>query len=144
MSVSGREAAFLLRKASSLFKLLRLWGLRIFGETFALREIPPGRHDFSVIFDGGIKVVALFDKSVKYRLIEAYGLNCHIETDERLRFEMDFSNREYNGFSAKVKVLEPPDIAEELQAAETDMEIFSSDFDEVRLPVKKEEQTKPA
>ena len=105
-----------------MFKLLRLWYLSILGETFATREIPPERRDFSIIFDGDTKVVALFDPSVKYRLIETYGLHCFTETDEGLRFEMDFSDRDYLinwmlGFKDKVVILEPLDIAEELQAA---------------------------
>jgi predicted DNA-binding transcriptional regulator YafY len=69
------------------------------------------------MYDGEIKVVAMFDPSVKYRLIETYGLDCFTETGEELRFELNFSDRDYLinwllGFGGKVKVIEPLDIAE--------------------------------
>jgi predicted DNA-binding transcriptional regulator YafY len=110
------------RQDFRMFKLLRLWNLKLCDETYTPREIPPEKRDFRIKYDGDIKVVARFDASVKYRLIETYGLDCFTETDEGLRFEMDFSNRDYLvnwmlGFGGKVKVLEPVDIAEALQTA---------------------------
>jgi predicted DNA-binding transcriptional regulator YafY len=74
------------------------------------------------MYDGGEKVVALFHPSVKYRLIESYGLDCFTETDAGLRFEMGFTDSDYLigwllGFGGKVKVLEPLEIAEALKTA---------------------------
>jgi predicted DNA-binding transcriptional regulator YafY len=105
-----------------MFKLLRLWNLKLCDEIYTLREIPPEKRDFRIKCDGDTKVVALFDNSIKYRLIETYGLDCFTETSEGLRFEMEFSNRDYLinwmlGFGGKVKILEPSDIAEAIKTA---------------------------
>jgi len=67
-----------------------------------------------------MKLTALFDTSAKYQLIETYGLDCFIETDKGLLFELCFTNREFLigwllNFGDKVKVLEPGDIAEEIK-----------------------------
>ena len=103
-----------------MFKLNRLWNLTLCDERFTLREIPLEKRDFNNHFSDNIKLVAIFDKSVKYQLIETYGLNCYYETDEGLNFEIGFTNRGYIiswllSFGAKVKVLEPADIATEIQ-----------------------------
>ena len=105
-----------------MFKLLRLCNLRMRDETFTAREIPPEKRNFLIMDNGEIKVVALFDPSVKYRLIETYGPHCFTETNEGLHFEMDFSDRDYMlnwllGFGGKVKVIEPDYIVEDLKAA---------------------------
>jgi predicted DNA-binding transcriptional regulator YafY len=110
------------RQDFRLFKLLRLWNLKICDETYTPREIPPEKRDFRIIYNGDKKVVAIFDNSVKYRLIETYGLDCFTETDVGLRFEMEFHDRDYMinwmlGFGGKVKVLEPLDVAEALKIA---------------------------
>ncbi len=104
-----------------LFKLTRLWNLKQCDEHFIQRAIPPEKRDFSKgISAEERKLVALFDPSVKYQLIEVYGLNCYKETNEGLLFEIGVFNREYLinwllGFGDRVKVLEPGDIAEEIK-----------------------------
>jgi predicted DNA-binding transcriptional regulator YafY len=105
-----------------LFKLLRLWNLTVSDERFTQRDIPPEKRDFNAVYCENIKFAALFDKSEKYRIIEIYGLDCFTETDEGLRFEFWFTDREYLvnwllGFGGRVKVLEPDYIAEDLKAA---------------------------
>ena len=105
-----------------MFKLQRLWDLNTRDETFAPREIPPERRDFNTHFTDDIKLVAVFAPSEKYKLIESYGLNCYTETEEGLRMEIGFTNRDFLmgwllGFGANVKVLEPQEIAEDIQAA---------------------------
>ena len=62
----------------------------------------------------------LFDKSVRFRLIEDYGLNCYRETDEGLYLKLNYSNRDYIiswilGFGDKVTVLEPQDFKDEIK-----------------------------
>ena len=113
------------RRDFRMFKLTRLWGLEVSDEVFAMREIPEERQEFgssySSHFTDEIQLVALFDKSVKYLLIDAYGLDGYEETDDGLWFEFGFTNRGYLlswllSFGGKVKVLEPADIAEELKA----------------------------
>jgi len=106
-----------------LFKLARLWNLALCGEAYTPREIPPEKRDFNARFTDDIKLVALFDPSVKYQLIEIYGLDCYTETDGgMLRLEIGFTTREFMvnwllGFGGKVKVLEPDYIAEDIKAA---------------------------
>jgi predicted DNA-binding transcriptional regulator YafY len=103
-----------------MFKLNRLWNLSISDERFIVREIPLEKRDFSGQLTDENKLVALFDKTAKYLLIEAYGLDCYHETDEGLHFEIGYSNRGYMvswllSFGDKVKVVEPSDIADEIQ-----------------------------
>ena len=59
-----------------MFKLARLWELQMCEETYTQREIPPERRDFNAHLPDDKKLVALFESSVKYQLIETYGLNC--------------------------------------------------------------------
>ena len=104
-----------------LFKLTRLWRLTTTNEQFDVKDIPLEKRDFNSFFAQETKVVAIFDKSMKYQLIETYGLDCYTETAEGLYFETDFTNRNYIlswllSFGDKVRVLEPIDIAEHIQA----------------------------
>lgn len=112
----------LARQDWRMFKLLRLWNLKLCDESYTPREIPPERRDFNARFTDDIRLIAVFDPSVRYQLIESYGLNCYTETDEGLRIEIGFTNRDFMigwllGFRDKVKVLEPNDIAEEITTA---------------------------
>lgn len=105
-----------------MFKLLRLWNLSLCDEAFTPREIPPERRDFGTGFPDNKKLIAMFDRSERYKLIESYGLNCYAETEEGLRLEIGFTNQDYMvswllGFGSRVKVLEPDDIAEDIKAA---------------------------
>jgi predicted DNA-binding transcriptional regulator YafY len=108
------------RKDWRMFKLNRLWDLSASDERFTVREIPPEKRDFNEQLTDDHKLVALFDKTAKYLLIEAYGFDCYQETDEGLYFEIGYSNRGYMlswllSFGDKVKVLEPSDIADEIR-----------------------------
>jgi len=107
-----------------LFKLQRLWNLRLCDERFVPREIPSEKRNFKAWFeeDKENKLVALFDPSEKYQLIETYGPHCYEETAEGLRFEIKFTKHDYIltwllGFGGKVKVLEPEYIVENLKTA---------------------------
>jgi len=108
------------RRDWRLFKLLRLWNMVLCEEKYTQRCIPPEKRDFNMRYESNIKLTALFDTSVKYQLIETYGLDCFIETDDGLLFQSGFTNREFLigwllGFGDKVKVLEPVDIANEIK-----------------------------
>ena len=105
------------RQDFRMFKLMRLWGLKLSDDKFTTRKVP--KIDFYAHFTDHIKLVALFDSSEKYRLIEAYGLDSYTETEEGLLFEFAYTNRDFImswllGFGNKVKVLEPSDLAEEI------------------------------
>jgi len=100
-----------------LFKLTRLWNLSLCDEIYAPRAIPPERSSFNERITDDIRLVALFDPSQRYKLIENYGMNCYTETDDGLKFEIGFTNRDYIiewllGFCGNVKVLEPDYIAD--------------------------------
>ena len=103
-----------------MFKLNRLWELSLCDESFAIRDIPPDRRDFNSHLTDNIKLTAIFDKSARHQLIEAYGLDSYYETDEGLYFEIGFTNQSYMiswllGFGDKVKVLEPQSLVDEIQ-----------------------------
>ena len=105
-----------------MFKLARLWTLALCPETYALREIPPEKRDFSAHFPDDNQLVALFHPSAKYQLIETYGLHCFTEEEDGwLRLAVGYTNPDYTiswllGFGDKVKVLEPEWVAKELCA----------------------------
>ncbi|MCL2569054.1 MAG: YafY family transcriptional regulator [Oscillospiraceae bacterium] len=104
------------------FKLTRLWNLTLCEESYTRREFPPERLEFFAGCADEIPLVALFDPSEKYLLIDAYGLDSFTETKEGLRFEVGYINSAYLiswflGFGGKVKVLEPPELIEALQTA---------------------------
>lgn len=109
------------RKDWRLFKLMRLWHLTLSESSFHPREIPPEKRDFQRYLPDEAKLVALFHPSVRYQLIETYGLDCYTETETGwLRFEIGYTHRKYIlawmlSFGDKVKVLEPVDLAEEIQ-----------------------------
>jgi len=103
-----------------LFKLNRLWNLSATTKKFSTRSIPPEKRDFSRQLTDENKLAALFDKSAKYLLIEAYGPDCYREIDEGLYFEIGYTNKSYIiswllSFGDKVKVLEPVHIINEIQ-----------------------------
>ena len=106
-----------------MFKLTRLWNLDLVGRDdpgaprFTPRDIPPDKRNFSAAFPDNKKLIAVFDPSERYKLIETYGLNCYTETNEGLRLEIGFTNNGFLigwllSFGSKVKVLEPQDVAD--------------------------------
>ncbi len=111
-----------------LFKLGRLWELKILPETYVQREIPEDKRNLNAVFTDDNILKALFDSSVRYQLIDDYGLYCYTETVEgKLLLEVGYTNKDYIlkwllGFGDKVKVLEPLVLAEELKA--TALKIF--------------------
>jgi predicted DNA-binding transcriptional regulator YafY len=90
-------------------------------ETYNQREIP-SKAGFYAHLPDDKKLVALFEPSVKYQLIETYGFNCFTETEGgRLRLEIGYTDREYTiswllGFGNKAKVIEPIDMADEIKS----------------------------
>ena len=103
-----------------LFRLGRLWELKTCDESYTPREIPPEKRDFTAHFLDDIKLVALFDHSEKYRLIESYGMESFAENEDGLLLEVGFTNRDYVvswllGFGDKVKVQEPQYIVDEIK-----------------------------
>lgn len=108
----------LMKNDYRLFNLNRLWKLQNTKILYDPREIPEGKLDFEHFFlKEKIKLTALFDESVKYRLIEAYGPESFaVSKAGKLLFQRSFSNPEYLmqwilSFGDKVKVIEPTGLA---------------------------------
>jgi len=109
------------RRDFRVFKLNRLWALALTDDAFAVRDLTEESFDL----DGGLpdeNAAALsFDPSVRYRLIEDYGLDSFTEaSDGRLLFTVRYTNRGnviswILGFGDKALVLSPPELAEEIR-----------------------------
>lgn len=102
-----------------LFKLNRLWDLQLADECFVPRAVPPQKADLDQSLPDPYRIQVLFDKSVRFRLIEDYGLNCYSETDRGLLLELDYTHRGHIlnwilSFGDKAEVLAPQDVRDEL------------------------------
>ena len=101
-----------------LFKLNRLSELQNLKASYEERLISEKELDFDhYIWRDDIKLVALFDTSVKYRLIDEYGLECVTFDNQsgKLRFENVFTNSSHLlqwilSYGDAVKVIEPLDL----------------------------------
>lgn len=115
-----------------LFKLNRLWALRQTGAVFVKRETPSVQNYMASCFPEKIRLQAVFENQVKWRLIEAYGPDCFSEqADGRLLFDRGFTNQGYLvhwllGFGSQVQVLRPIEIARALKAEAQCMNEFYS------------------
>jgi len=109
-----------MRQDFRMFKLNRLWKLETKGATFIPRVIPKENLDFDSCWTDEIKLIALFDTSVKYRLIDEYGVDCYtITEDGRLLLKINYTYYDnflewVLSFGNKVEVLEPESLRNEL------------------------------
>jgi predicted DNA-binding transcriptional regulator YafY len=106
-----------LRQEFRRFKLNRLWNYRITDHPYELRPIPPEKKDTGYDFPDPYNVKILFDKSVRFRLIDEYGLHSYEEREDGLLLSLDFTNHEYIyswilSFGDKAKVIEPQEAVE--------------------------------
>ncbi len=105
----------LARQDFRLFKLNRLNELKNLKTIYKERHISNKKLDFDrYIWKDDIKLTALFDISVKYRLIDDYGPECFTFDDKsgKLLFENTFTNFNYLvqwilSYGEAVKVIEP-------------------------------------
>ena len=106
------------RQDFRMYKLRRLWDLRITDETFAPREIPEEKKQFGLHMTDDYVVSAVYDPSVKYRLVEEYGPASFIrQEDGKLYAQWGFTTQKgavewFLSFGDKVKVLDPPEMVE--------------------------------
>jgi len=103
------------------FKMNRLWNYELTEDTFILRPVPPGQASGEYAFPEPYNIKIRFDKSVRFRLIEDYGLHCYEETSDGLLLSLDYTNKEYIfswilGFGDKAEILEPTEMRAELIA----------------------------
>jgi predicted DNA-binding transcriptional regulator YafY len=104
-----------------LFKLNRLWDLKFTNGHFSQRNLPVDKLEFDQYFSKEIKLVALFEESVKYRLIEEYGVDSFTYTkDNKLLLKVDFTNKDnliswILSFGDTVEILEPKEIRKDIR-----------------------------
>lgn len=109
------------RKDFRMFKLNRMDMPEKTGENFRMRQLPgistAPEHYFP---DSEIEISALFEPSMKWRLIEEYGMECFIEQDDgKLLFQHGFVDREnvlswILSFGQEVELLEPRELRKQL------------------------------
>ena len=89
-------------------------------ETFEPRDLPEYNSQNQLAMPSQIHLVAEFDRIMKWRLIDEYGLDCYQTTREgKLRFEFYFSSREnlfswILSFGDGAEIIEPKELREEL------------------------------
>lgn len=111
------------RKDFRMYKLRRLWNLQITDESFAVRDIPEDKKQFDSHMTDDYIISAVYDASVKYRLVEEYGHTCFTEQEDgKLYTEWGFTTKEgavqwFLSFGNKVKVLGPPEMVEVMKNA---------------------------
>ena len=104
-----------------LYKLRRLWQLSTCNGVFEPREVPGGKLNFGSNMTDAYMVTAVFDPSVKYRLIEMYGPGDFTErSDGMLVMTHGFADPETAaswllGFGGRATVTSPPELRELLR-----------------------------
>lgn len=103
------------RREFRRFKLNRLWALSLMQDTYQPRSVVAEKAAGADAFFSCGRMEVLFDRSVRYRLIEAYGLDCYKETPQGLLLFLDYTNQDYIfswllGFGDKAEVLSPPEM----------------------------------
>ncbi len=104
-----------------LFKLARLWELKTCDEPYSQRAIPEDRKDFNAYLPDDKILLAVFEPSARYQLMEEYGKDSFTEREDgKLLAEIGYTIKEHIiswllGFGDKVKVLEPKEIADEVK-----------------------------
>lgn len=109
------------RQDFRLYKLRRLWDLRLGEESYEVRLLPKEKLQFGTHMTDEYFVTAIYDSSVKYKLVEEYGPDsfCVME-DGRLYAKWGFNSAEdalpwFLGLGDKVKVIEPPEMVEKMK-----------------------------
>ncbi|MCE5235283.1 MAG: YafY family protein [Clostridiaceae bacterium] len=115
------------REDFRMFKLARLWELKLSDDTFSPRDISRQKLDFNARFPDETRFTALFHPSVKHLLVEQYGPHCYTETESgMLLFEGGYTLKGHTiawllGFGAKAKALAPKELVSELAKAAKEM-----------------------
>lgn len=111
------------RQDFRMYKLRRLWNLKITADSFQKREIPEEKRRFGTHMTDDYVITAVYDSAVKYRLVEEYGHNSFTEQEDgSLYTEWGFTRPEravewFLSFGDKVKVLGPPEMVERMKQA---------------------------
>ena len=109
------------RQDFRMYKLKRLWELEVTGEEFVSREIPEEKLRFGSHMTDDYFITAIYDPSVKYRLVEEYGPECFsVQEDGSLYTRWGFTDPEravswFLGFGDKVIVQEPEEFVRRMK-----------------------------
>lgn len=109
------------RRDFRMYKLRRLWNLQLGPESYEVREIPDEKLQFSSHMTDDYFISAIYDSSVKYKLVEEYGPDSFAVMDDgRLYARWGFNSPEdalpwFLSFADKVQVLEPPEMVEKMK-----------------------------
>ena len=109
------------RKDFRMYKLRRLWDLQMTDETFSAREVPEEKKQFGSNITDDYMISALYDPSVKYRLVEQYGHGCFIEREDgKLYAQWGFTSQQnavewFLSFGDEARVLSPPEMVEKMR-----------------------------
>lgn len=101
-----------------MYKLNRLWELRLTNLSFEPREIPRDRLHFGQNITDETPITAVFDPGETYKLVEEFGPDCYtVQTDGKLRACLGFTSYEsalpwFLRFGSNVTVLAPEDFRE--------------------------------
>ncbi len=109
------------RQDFRLYKLRRLWDLRLSEDSYEARKIPDEKMQFGTHMTDDYFVTAIYDSSVKYKLVEEYGPDSFsVMEDGRLYAKWGFNSAKdalpwFLGLGDKVKVIEPPEMVEKMK-----------------------------
>ena len=106
-----------------MYKLNRMEQLKWIDEIAVKRAYHQKEYSFDVV---NYELIALFDKEVKYRLIDEYGVTSFEEQEDRLYFKREFTTKDYMiswilSFGDKIEVIEPLEIRKEVKEIANNM-----------------------
>lgn len=109
------------RQDFRMFKLNRMLELTDTGELFEMRERPDINLDNERVFPVAIRAEVLMDPSVKWRLVEEYGIECFYEREDgKLVFQNGFADKNHLfswllSFGEQAELTAPADMRTEFQ-----------------------------
>lgn len=109
------------RQDFRLYKLRRLWNLQLSEEGYEVRSIPSEKLKFGSHMTDDYYVTAIYDSSVKYKLVEEYGPDSFTLLDNgQLYAKWGFHSAEdalpwFLSMGDKVTVIEPPEMVEKMK-----------------------------
>lgn len=109
------------RQDFRLYKLRRLWDLQISEECYEVRSIPGEKLQFGSHMTDDYFITAIYDSSVKYKLVEEYGPDSFTVMDDgKLYAKWGFNSADdalpwFLSLGDKVKVIEPPEMVEKMK-----------------------------
>jgi len=106
------------KKDYRMFKLNRMLNIYIDSNLFFPRKVPKFTLDKEQVFPFTIKLIATFEKDMKWRLIDEYGVDSFEEKENHLLFEFGFMDKEsvfrwLLSYGTKVNLISPKELVPE-------------------------------